>query len=255
MNLNAIKNKVTSAVAVLKNENTANALNNVLKNSLYLEAIRNLNWSRGYCWYVEIDGMPNPFQRGGVIGLPTTDISIEIANGQTYSWDTPIEPIIVPRGRDARRIQLSFLDDEQATASTFFERWYNMIYDVSRGVLPLSECVKCISITRTKATRSGISKSYTPYTANYGNDQKFEKANASLNSSRDYLVFPETTFQETLDYSSGAPRKYQVSLIIAKDITGDYGNPTVIEGHATLLGNVLNTTSGSSWLDKIADYI
>jgi hypothetical protein len=199
--------------------------------------------------------MPNPFQRGGVIGLPTTDISIEVASGQTYSWDTPIEPIIVPRGRDARRIQLTFLDDEQATASTFFERWYNMIYDVTRGVLPLSECCKCISITKTKATRSGINKSYTPYGTNYNDNGKFGKATTSLKSSRDYLVFPETVFQEALNYTSGAPRSYQVSLIIAKDITGDYGNPTMIEGNATLLGNVLNNTTGNSWLDKIADYI
>ena len=53
-------------------------LNKVVKNALFLEALRNLNWSRGYSWYVELDGVPNPFQRGGVIGLPVTDINFQI---------------------------------------------------------------------------------------------------------------------------------------------------------------------------------
>ena len=43
-----------------------------------MEAMRNLAWSRGYLWYVELDGVPNPFQRGGVLGLPCKSITFTV---------------------------------------------------------------------------------------------------------------------------------------------------------------------------------
>ena len=63
------------------------SLNSAWKTVLFMEALRNLNWSRGYCWYVELDGVPNPFQRGGVLGLPCTSVSFTLAQGSSFGYN------------------------------------------------------------------------------------------------------------------------------------------------------------------------
>lgn len=224
--------------------NVGKALNNALKNTLFLEAIRNLNWSRGYSWYVELDGVPNPFQRGGVIGLPVTDVTIRIADGKTHQWEAGIETLVVPLGRNYQTITLTFIDDEQGTMCTFFERWYNMIYTSGRGVLPLQECVKQITITKTKSTRSNIRR----HTASIDGEQKTVIG-------RDFLVFPHNSFEESEKLESG-PRTYNIDLIVAKQLNADYGNPAEIPGQKSIMGiDIGDLTSGRGILDKLADYI
>ena len=68
-------------------ETVKNSINNMVKSALFLETLRNINWSRGYCWFCEMDGVPNPFQRGGVIGLPVRNINFKIAEGNQPRFD------------------------------------------------------------------------------------------------------------------------------------------------------------------------
>jgi hypothetical protein len=222
------------------------AINNAVKSILYMEAIRNLNWSRDYCWYVELDGVPNPFQRGGVIGLPVVDVTFETASGTSYTWEAGNYQFSVPKGNNILSIQLSMLDDEQGTILTFFERWYNLIYNSGNGILPVTEACKCITIAQTKATRSNVTRVIK------------SSDNSQIKSvvGRDFLVYPENELQIQEKNGTGQPRMYTVRLIVVKQCTPDHGNPSRIEGQASIMGiEIGGNTTGGQFLDRIADYI
>ena len=219
------------------------AINQVAKSALFMEALRNLNWSRGYCWYVELDGVPNPFQRGGVIGLPVTDVTIDIAHGKNFTWEIGTTELSVPLGSQIRHINITFIDDEQATLCTFFERWYNMIYNDYKGVLPVTEACKAITITKTKSTRSRITSMIRTYD---GSDKIIQ--------GKSFLVYPSGIFQEQEKIDNG-PRTYNIDFVVVKVLDGDYGDPTKIQGVKSFMGKEFGITSGQGFLDKIADYI
>ena len=71
-------------------------LGSLVKTSLFMEALRNLNWSRDYLWYVELDGVPTPFHRGGVLGLPCTNIQYTLSTGSTYKIPSFMQDLVVP---------------------------------------------------------------------------------------------------------------------------------------------------------------
>lgn len=225
--------------------NIGNALNNSLKSVLFLEALRNLNWSRGYNWYVELDGVPNPFQRGGVLGLPVTNVTLTVANGTTYDWDAGLEKLSVPlRKENTYEIDLTMYDDEQGTIVTFFERWFNMIYNSYNGVLPLNEACKCITITKTKSTRATA----------YRHIQDI-KGEASKVPGRSFLVYPYGTLEEAEKIESG-PRTYTVRLKVANVLDADYGSPTEKLGQKSIFGiDIGEISTEEGFLSKVADYI
>lgn len=225
--------------------NFGNALNNSLKSALFLEALRNLNWSRGYNWYVELDDVPSPFHRGGVIGLPVTSVTVTVANGATYDWEAGLEKLSVPlKKENYYNIDLNMYDDEQGTIVTFFERWYNSIYNSFKGVLPLNEACRCITITKTKSTRA------TAYRHIESRDGQQSKV-----PGRSFLVFPYGTLEEAEKIDSG-PRTYTVHLRVANVLDADYGNPSEKLGQKSIFGidiGAISTEEG--FLSKVADYI
>ena len=78
-----------------------------------------------------MDGVPNPFQRGGVLGLPCKSITYRLGNGETMDTNTSTIDFAVPqRYGSIGDISLDLYEDEQGTLTTFFERWYNEIYNV-----------------------------------------------------------------------------------------------------------------------------
>lgn len=98
------------------------AVKNGWKTALFMEAMRNLAWSRGYLWYVELDGVPNPFQRGGVLGLPCKSITFTMAEGNSYKWNAGINELGVPQNAGGvKQIQLTLVDDEQGTLRQFLK--------------------------------------------------------------------------------------------------------------------------------------
>ena len=235
-----------------------NSLNSALKATLFIEALRNLNWSRGYCWYVEMDGVPNPFQRGGVLGLPVTDVTFTLAEGRPFTWTHGVNQFSVPQGiQTTTQIQLSLMDDEQGTLRQFFERWYNQVYNPYYGVLPVTEACKQISIYFKKSTRRNVKRVYynldTPFLSLFGNGVG---RSMKESDSMDFLVYPTNTFQMNLSTTTNDLIKFSVTLEVALFINQDFGIPGQNNGVKTLFNQVIGKVSnGDSWLDKIADYI
>jgi hypothetical protein len=243
------------------NINRNSPLRQGINNLLYHEAIRNLNWSRDYLWYVELDGVPNPFQRNGVIGFPAVSVTYTVNDGEIFTWHGAMEEFAAPKSKRLCDINLSFIDDEQQTLLTFFERWYNNIYNNNVGVLPLRECCKAISIYSLKSTRNKINRKIFKYdidtgdnTNNLSNDSvMIDNGGNEIVDCREFIVFPDGPLQEQLNYSgSGAPREYTIRLVIADYVNADYGNPALHESTNSLFNT---NDEGSDFLSKIADYI
>lgn len=235
------------------------SLNSAWKTVLFMEALRNLNWSRGYCWYVEMDGVPNPFQRGGVLGLPCTSINFTLAQGNSFGFTAGITQVQVPHNINTiQQIQLTLLDDEQGTIRQFFERWYNQVYNPYYGVLPVTEACKQISIYLQKSTRRNVKRVYfdidKPLTQTLFNEGGISMSKSS--DSIDFLVYPTQTLQMQLDSNRSDLITYSVTLEVAYFVNQDFGNPNVNNGINTIFDMPIGgVTDGSSWLDKIGDYI
>lgn len=247
------------------------ALKSAWKTALFMEAMRNLNWSRGYLWYVEMDGVPNPFQRGGVLGLPCTSVNFTLAEGQSYSWNAGINTLNVPQSAGGtRQIQLTVMDDEQGTLRQFFERWFNQVYNPYHGVLPVTEACKQISIYFQKSTRRNVKRVY--YDIDHSLSSIFTKgtsfsqlvkdtlgSQSSLQKqtdSMDFLVYPSGSLQYSLSTNQNEVITFTVTLEIAYFVNQDFGDPKVHNGIKTIFDTQSGDVSdGSGWLDKIADYI
>lgn len=242
-------------------------LKSVLRTALFMESLRNLNWSRGYCWYVDLDGVPNPFHRGGVLGLPVTQLDFKIAEGRDFSFaNNTIETLSVPRAMaDLGIITLTMYDDEQQTLARFFERWYNQVYNPVLGVLPVTEACKQITIYKQKATRRNVRRVYYNLdTIGDESDNLLSKGLSWLTKGKtkretegyDFLVFPSNTLQFGWGTNSNELNTLHVTLTVAHFVNQDFGNPAENNGFTELFGNTDGVLhSGASFLDKLTDYI
>lgn len=252
-------------------QNQLGSLRQTANNILFLEAFRNLNWSRGYDWYVELDDVPSPFARNGVIGLPVTSINYDLVNAETTSWTSGVETYDIPLRRNSCQIQMNLIDDEKGTMFQFFERWFNSIYNNRCGVLPLNEACKTLSIYQLKSTRSRIARQYVNpssplvFSGNHSlkgslfghqlSDIFSFKYNTNTSKyGREFLVFPKSTLnmQEKTDSS---PREFTITFAVAHQLDADYGDPSE-RGSATLtlFGNEINI-GGGNFLEQITNYI
>lgn len=241
------------------------ALNDGWKTALFMESLRNLNWSKDYLWYCELDGVPSPFQRGGVLGLPAVNLGFTYTSAHSFEFSSAMVKMGVPKGDvDYETINMTILDDEQGTIRQFFERWYNQIYNPYTGVLPVTEACKCLTIYFQKTTRRNIRRVY------YDIDKSIQKqvmseifkAGGSLNRPNetegiDFYVFPEQSFRADLHTTgNGAPFQFTITLRVHQIANADFGNPCINEGVTDLWGKQLGgLKQGNSWLDKLADYI
>ena len=238
----------------ISESNNGNVLNNLCNNALFLEAFRNLNWSRAYDWYCELDGVPSAFSRGGVIGFPASSISFQINDGKTFDWTAGPEALAVPQGRGLCNVDLTFIDDEEGTVFSFFERWFNNVYTSYAGVLPLSEATKSLSIYKLKSLRTKINRK--TYRYNYLTEE-MGKLTKHVVASRELIVFPVGTLEENEKIAS-EPRSYTVRLVVAHQDNPDYGNPA-----GNSIEDALNKSKNTdetgfekpSFLSKLANYI
>ena len=259
-NVTATASKSSSSLA----GGVTDALNGILKTVLFMETLRNINWSRGYCWYCEMDGVPNPFQRGGVLGLPCTNVNFTIAEGTNYTFGvSSMETIEVPRAmNNLGIITLDLLDDEQQTLTRFFERWYNQIYNPYKGVLPLTESCKMLSIYKQKSTRKNVKRVY--YNIDKNVNSLAGMAYSYLTKGKvpittegyDFLVFPTGTLQQNWSTDGNELNKVSVSFKVAHFMNQDFGSPDLSTGITDFLGNTTgNIHIGNSWIDRLTDFI
>ena len=253
--------------------NILNSLKSGWKTALFMEAMRNLNWSRSYLWYVELDGVPNPFQRGGVLGLPCKDVQLTMNEADDFGWNNGIASFKVPKSANSlATITLTVVDDEQGTLRQFYERWFNEVYNPYYGVLPVTEACKQLSIYFQKSTRRNvkrvyydIDKSVKSTVTGWANQLSsgFFDLGVSLNTqekkvsdSLDFLVYPTSTYQLSLNAEGSNFITFTMTLQVAACVNQDFGNPNINSGVKTVFDQIVGQeTDGSSWLDKIADYI
>ena len=191
--------------------------------SNFLKLIEEVNWSRGYGWFVEMEDAPPPFN-GSAIGLPAIDVTFVSINSEEYSWDSSTSKHYVPKCRGGEEmIQLNLIDDEQATLYTFFENWMNDIYDLYNGVLPLSEACKKITIHRFTSERYRVRR----------------KVRGKNVEGYTYFVYPFQNIAETLSSTDNEPVKFTVSLRIASqlDLTPGIVNDAVSVARSTVEQN------------------
>lgn len=233
------------------------------RTALFMESLRNLAWSRGYLWYCELDGVPNPFQRGGVLGLPCTSLTFPLVGGESLDVSTSTIDFRVPRrANNLGEIQLNLLDDEQGTIYQFFERWYNEVYNPYYGVLPVTEACKQLSIYRQKASRRNVKRVYydidhnvSDFISKYTNIERGVKMPKNTDA-YEFLVYPTNQVQVSWQTDKNGLQELNVTLQIAYFINQDFGNPNVNSGQKTIFDVAVGAiTEGNSWLDKIADYI
>ena len=218
-----------------------------LNNALFMTAIANLEWSRGYLWYVELDDVPFPFQRGGVIGLPVTDVTYDLVASNSTSINGFDQYSFPLNRQNTNKITMTILDDEKGTIFTFFERWFNNIYNSKAGVLPVTEACKGLSIYKLKSTRARITR----YTYSYDIDRQLKLAETKRKTtSRDFLVYPTGTLQETNSYDSKV-RSYSINFNVVHQYNPDYGDPSKHEGVLEVkgIGGAVGT-----FLKKAASY-
>ena len=272
--LNAAKNTVKVEPSSVKNPlHIGDWLKNAVKTGLFMEAMRNLNWSRSYLYYCELDGVPAPFHRGGVLGLPCTNVSYSLATGETMTINSFMQDMVIPkRVGSFPSIQLDLLEDEQGTLMEFFERWYNQIYNPYLGVLPISEACKQLTIYRQKTTRTNIKRIYynidkslpticgeavKTITKSWFKGNWCKYLNKTSTEGLDFLVYPSSDFRISQSAEENGLIKLSVQLEVAQFVNQDFGDPSTHEGYQ-ILGNLVNKDSlshGNSFLDKIADYI
>ena len=225
--------------------NELNSFNYTLNNALFMTAIANLEWSRGYLWYVELDDVPFPFQRGGVIGLPVTNVNYSLVHTNTKTWGG-FEEYSVPLNRNGiNKLTMTILDDEKGTIFTFLERWFNSVYNSKVGVLPVTEACKAISIYKLKSTRARVSR----YTFNYDYERQLAETRKTT-TSRDFLIIPTGDLNEDNSYDSKV-RSYTVNFDIVHQFNPDYGNPATHEGFLDKNGI---TGKVGNFLRKAASY-
>lgn len=244
-------------------ENVANSIQSIVKAGLFLETLRNINWSRGYCWYAEMDGVPNPFHRGGVLGLPVKDLSFTIANGTMYDFNSgPVETLQVPRTMGTLGIvTLSLFDDEQQTLARFFERWYNQIYNPYRGVLPVTEACKQITIYKQKSTRRNLKRVY------YNIDNNSNIASTAFDyitrgklprttEGYDFLVFPYGDLQFQWGTDANDLNTLTTQLQVVQFLNQDFGDPVISNGITSIFDRTDGLIhNGIGFLDRLADFI
>lgn len=250
-------------------DNIANGIRNMVKSALFLETLRNINWSRGYCWYGELDGVPTPFSRGGVLGLPIKGVTFKIAEGTTFPFNTStVETLHVPRAMgELGIVTLDLFDDEQQTLARFFERWYNQIYNPYKGVLPLTEACKQLTIYKQKSTRRNVKRVYYNIDENVANGWGIGAIKAAFNyltkgkvpketEGFDFLVYPSGPLQFNWSTDGNDLNTLSVSLQIAHFINQDFGDPTTKNGMTSLFGNTSGALhDGLSFWDKLSNFI
>lgn len=240
-----------------------NAVKRGWKTVLFIEALRNLAWSRGYLWYVELDGVPNPFQRGGVLGLPCADVQFPIGGGESFDITASTINMKVPqRCSPLETIQLDLYDDEQGTIYQFFERWYNEVYNPYYGVLPVTEACKQISIYRQKASRRNVKRVWYDIDSTATDVLKmvtgvqYGVRMPKDSDAYEFLVYPTNQAVANWQTDNNGLQKLNVTLQIAYFVNQDFGNPNENSGVKTIFDIATSTISnGKGWLDKLGDYI
>ena len=237
---------IDNSISTLKGDYLGSA-RYTLNNALFLTSLGNLEWSRGYLWFVELDDVPFPFQRNGVLGLPVINCNYDIVNGNKSDFGG-FERYPFPLNRGgSNHLSMTLYDDEKGTITGFFERWYNNVYNSRGGVLPVVEACKCISIYKLKCTRARLTRysgMYDPITQRVSARQQCK--------SRDFLIFPTGELQETFSNDNNV-RTITVQFEIAMQLNPDYGNPANHEGvWETALGGKLS--SAANFLKKASSF-
>lgn len=257
---------VTDGAVKSPKTSVADSIKNVVKTALFMETLRNLNWSRGYDWYAEMDGVPNPFQRGGALGLPLKDINFKISEGTLYPFTTSsVESLNVPRAMgELGMVTMSLFDDEQQTLARFFERWYNQIYNPYKGVLPVTEACKQLTIYKQKSTRRNVKRVYYNIDNNItnlvgGGFNYITKGKVSRTTEGyDFLVFPQGPLQYTWGTDANELNTLSVQFQVVHFCNQDFGNPLDNTNITHAFGNTsgfIHGLGGRDWLDKLSNFI
>lgn len=262
-NYNPIANTASNIInSTSIGSKVTNGIKNVVKAALFMENLRSINWSRGYCWYAELDGVPNPFHRGGVIGLPIKDIQFKISEGASQDFRTSaVETLRVPRTMgELGSVSLSLFDDEQQTLARFFERWYNQIYNPYKGVLPVTEACKQITIYKQKSTRRNLKRVY--YNIDRNNSGVLGKINSYITGGKttegfDFLVYPDGPLQFNWATDANDLNSLTLGLQIVQFVNQDFGNPILTQQESAKVANNINSivNDGTSFLNKLANFI
>lgn len=196
----------------------------------YMSALNAINWSRSYKWKVTLDDVPPPFDRGGIIGLPVIDVTDPIGYGNTYDMEHSVSWLRVPRDRGRYEIVMNLFDDDNATVETFFENWFNDIYDVTNGVACVTQAVKQIDITRLNSQDQVV-------------------------VSRSYLVYPYQPLRGYNKQDDSGPRRYDITFIVVSNCLKEnefgqitHNNEVITTSSETLTGNY----SGLEFLPELA---
>lgn len=173
------------------------------KKVTYQEALKMINWSRAYKWYVELEGAPHPFDSSG-IGLPVIEVQDPIAFGNTHDIEQSVSWLRVPRDRGRFEITMSMYDDENATIERFFEDWFDSIYDVNNGVEYVTNAMKLLTIYKLTGQNEVI-------------------------FFRQYYVYPYQPMKGYNKQDDSGPRRYDVTFVVVSQLGRTDSNRTNVQ--------------------------
>ena len=162
----------------------------------YKTRLKQIEWSRGYLWDCHFSKRPDKPFNDPAFGLPVIDVTDAVAIGQSYDMNAGISTYRFPYRKTFFDIKMTFLDNEDGVMETYFENWFDEIYQWQglhggdNGTMNyLTNAVRELKVTKLSTKRREI-------------------------FSRKYLVYPEGTIYGYNNNESNV-RSFSVILVVA----------------------------------------
>ena len=162
----------------------------------YKTRLKQIEWSRGYLWDCHFSKRPDKPFNDPAFGLPVIDVTDAVAIGQSYDMNAGISTYRFPYRKTFFDIKMTFLDNEDGVMETYFENWFDEIYQwqglhgSDNGTMNyLTTAVRELKVAKLSTKRREI-------------------------FSRKYLVYPEGTIYGYNNNESNV-RSFSVILVVA----------------------------------------
>lgn len=107
--------------------------------------VREVQWGRNHLWDIQIPDMPEPFNSW----FPAKEVKWDPYETSSHDISGTYRDFKVPIGTSGSKLSISGIpDDEIGTIYSFFDKWYNDIYNHNDGLLTLKEACKPIFIAK-----------------------------------------------------------------------------------------------------------
>ena len=150
-----------------------------------VEAVRGVQWGTDYDWELKFNkgsGLTKPFDEW----FPAVEVDDALHDIESQSFDLANATASLPKGVAETPLRITFHDDYKGTLEKWLLAWMKKIADFNKGVLPLDESTKIVSINR-----------LAPYSETVTGLKK-------VLDTKTYRIYPNGTFSDNKSQNSKA---------------------------------------------------